>query len=112
MRTKIISALLGAVLTLAVAIPALTHKPAARTYPALLRVTAVQGLGHDDASDLEAGFLVCLRNEHGFIYRIHTGCGDYNIDEYYCCTMDDNGTAKIIDDVVLDMRYVRVDLFE
>lgn len=113
MRTKIISAVFGVILGLIIAVPAFASvKPAAREYPALLRVTAVQGMGHDDLSDQKAGYLVCLKDAHGFVYRVHTDCGDYNIDEYYSCIMSDNGTAGIADDTVVDMRYVRVDLFE
>lgn len=112
MRTRIINVILGVILGLSVAIPVLAHKPAAREYPTLLQVTAVQGLGHDDESDMQEGWLVCMRNAHGYIYRVHTDCGDYSVGEYYTCIMDDNGTQQIFDDIVVDMQFVRVDLFE
>lgn len=112
MRSKVISALFGAIFGFVLIIPSLVPRPAAGTYPTLLKVSAVRGLGHGDLSDLEAGWLICLKDAHGHVYKVHADSGDYDIGEYYCCTMSDNGTAKIMDDTVIDMRYVRVDMFE
>lgn len=87
-------------------------KPAAMEYPVLLQVTAVQGLGHDEQSDREEGYLVCLKNSQGFVYRVHTEDGDLELGDFYVCIVSDNGTLAVYDDTVVQMKYTRVDLFE
>lgn len=112
MRTKTLKAILiiiSAVLFVSWVVS--VRQPKHNTYPVLLQVVAVQGLGNDDASDAEEGYLVCLKNCHGFTYRIKTDCGDFDLGDYYVCVMDDMGTAKIMDDQIIDYKYERPDLF-
>lgn len=111
MKKNIISILTGIMVSGVLACP-LCHRPLQEnTYPVLLQVTAVQGLGHDDASDIHDGYLVCLKNAHGFVYRVHMEDGDMELGDYYSCIMSDNGTPQIMDDIVIDYKYERPDLF-
>lgn len=112
MAKKVLSVLWGITIGLVVSFVGVQARtPENNQYPALLQVTAVQGLGYDDASDLKEGYLVCLKNQHGFVYRVHIDCGDFTVGEFYSCIMDDAGTEKIMDDTVIKMYYTRVDLF-
>lgn len=112
MKRNIMSILAGIMVSGVLVCP-FCHRPMQEnTYPVLLQVTAVQGLGHDDASDAEEGYLVCLKNCHGFVYRVRMDDGDFAIGDYYSCIMSDNGTACIYDDIVVDYKYERPDLFD
>lgn len=112
MRKQIISILTGIMVSGTVICP-FCHRPMNEsTYAALLQVTAVQGLGHDDASDMEEGYLVCLKNCNGFVYHVHMEDGDFELGDYFSCIMGDNGTPEIMDDIVIDYKYERPDLFE
>lgn len=113
MRNNILSILAGLAVSGMVVCPMCgSRRQESTQYPALLQVTSVQGLGHGQEPDWEAGFLVCLTNSHGFSYRYHAEDGDLEVGDFYACIMDDNGTEWIYDDTVVDLRYVRPDLFE
>lgn len=107
MRKKVIGAILGVLSVAGVVIAGtgFTHKPAAGTYPVLLQVVSCEGTVQD-------GFTVTLKNCHGFTYTVEWESGDCDTGDFYTCIMDDMGTAAIYDDVVIDAKYERPDLFE
>lgn len=70
------------------------------TYARAMVVTDI----HEDES-------VALRTATGLVYITDTLDGDVSIGEAYACLMDDMGTQEDVrDDVILSMRYERLDL--
>lgn len=74
------------------------------TYSTLLQVVSCEGSVQD-------GFIVKLKNCHGFIYTVTWEDGDCDTGDFYTCIMDDMGTSCIYDDTVISARYERPDLF-
>lgn len=73
------------------------------TYSKLMRVVACQ---YGDNYTACVTFVDCM----GFEYHLDLNDSDISPGEYYTCTLSNNGTEFIVDDIVLKIKYERVDL--
>lgn len=97
MRKRILVALI------AVFVPAMMAGMAPKQHDTYARTMVVTDIC-DDSS-------VILRTATGLVYTTDILDGDVSIGETYACLMDDMGTPQDIrDDVILSMRYERLDL--
>lgn len=48
-------------------------------------------------------------NCNGHIYEMENTIGDIYTDEYYALTMYNNNTQQINDDIIINIKYVRID---
>lgn len=63
-----------------------------------------------DSIDKEQDVVV-FKNVNGYLFT-YDGIGDICENEYYTATMNNNGTADIKDDIIVNIRYTRLDLFQ
>lgn len=73
------------------------------TYAKVMVVDAVQYNPEDDS---DVTFVDCM----GFRYHYQMDGGDIKVGDIYSCIMDTNGTQKVLDDIVTDIKYERIDL--
>lgn len=77
------------------------------TYSKLMRVVDCQYNDNDNDNDTVC---VILQDCLGFTYHYDTQNGDIWEGEYYTAILDNNNTEYIMDDIVLKIKYERVDL--
>lgn len=71
------------------------------TYPTVLVVDSVDYETHT----------VVYRTSQGFTYTVVQDDMDVSVGETYAATMDDMGTKQIVDDTIVNRRYIRMDMF-